>query len=495
MADMDRRPPSLLAQVLACVLSAVALFFGTGLHPLWWLLWLAPVPLLVIAPRLTRLRAFALAFLACLVGGLNEWHFFRAQLGIPAGVVLTFVALPAVIFGLDVLAFRRFAATSPWRAALVFPSIWVLSEFITARISIHGTAGNVAYSQMNFLPILQIASVTGIWGISFCIFLFAATAAVLIGGYGELRQRQLLGRCVGVALLVVLAFGFWRLYSTPPAQTVAVGLVASDVPKYLITESPSDTRELLRLYADQAEALALSGAKTVVIPEKVSVIRDSDLPDIDPLFQTAADKTGAVVVVGVIHVTDAARWNEARIYSPGGPVRMYEKHHMLPPFESNLKPGTTRTIWQEPSGTWGAAICKDLDFPKMGRDYGNDGTGLLLVPAWDFGADGWLHGRMAVLRGVESGFSIARAPKQGVLTLTDDRGRVIAEQTTGSTPFAAIAASVPVRNSRTVYARFGDWLAWANVALFLWLIGSGLMARRKTADRTRTQSTAAHMNG
>ena len=51
---------------------------------------------------------------------------------------------------------------------------------------------------------------------------------------------------------------------------------------------------------------------------------------------------------------------------------------------------------------------------------------LLLVPAWDFDVDGWLHGRMAILRGVESGFSIVRAPKQGILTVTDDRGRVLA---------------------------------------------------------------------
>jgi apolipoprotein N-acyltransferase len=54
-------------------------------------------------------------------------------------------------------------------------------------------------------------------------------------------------------------------------------------------------------------------------------------------------------------------------------------------------------------------ICKDMDFPGLSREYGQDDTALLLVPAWDFELDGWLHGRMAILRGVESGFSIARA--------------------------------------------------------------------------------------
>ena len=78
-----------------------------------------------------------------------------------------------------------------------------------------------------------------------------------------------------------------------------------------------------------------------------------------------------------------------------------------------------------PSGKWGMEICNDIDFPLLSRQYANDGAGLTLVPAWDFVTDGWLHGRMAILRCVESGFSIA---------------------------------SVPVRNERTLYDWVGDWL-------------------------------------
>ena len=43
-------------------------------------------------------------------------------------------------------------------------------------------------------------------------------------------------------------------------------------------------------------------------------------------------------------------------------------------------------------------ICKDMDFPLLSRQYGNDGAGLMLVPAYDFVTDGWLHGRMAILK-------------------------------------------------------------------------------------------------
>jgi len=73
--------------LLALVASSVALYFGTGLHPAWWLTWLAAIPVLLIAPRLSRRAAFAVAFLAWAAGGLNMWKYFRVSLSAPlAGV-------------------------------------------------------------------------------------------------------------------------------------------------------------------------------------------------------------------------------------------------------------------------------------------------------------------------------------------------------------------------------------------------------------------------
>ncbi|HWF48142.1 MAG TPA: hypothetical protein VG168_14125, partial [Bryobacteraceae bacterium] len=103
--------------------------------------------------------------------------------------------------------------------------------------------------------------------------------------------------------------------------------------------------------------------------------------------------------------------------------------------------------------------------PQLSRQYGNGGAGLLLVPAWDFIADGWLHSRMAILRGIESGFSIARSVKQGILTISDDRGRVVAQRITASAPFVTSIATVPVRHDSTFYDRFGNWFAWLDLFL------------------------------
>jgi apolipoprotein N-acyltransferase len=76
------------------------------------------------------------------------------------------------------------------------------------------------------------------------------------------------------------------------------------------------------------------------------------------------------------------------------------------------------------------------------------------------------------MRGVESGFSIARAAKEGLLTVSDDRGRVLAERTSASAPFATLVASAPVRHNPTLYAQFGDWFAWLNIGLLLGIFAS-----------------------
>lgn len=478
---MNSNRSSLLLAFLALIGSSAALYFGTGLHPIWWLAWLAPIPVLLLAPRVSRKWAFGVALFSWAAGALNEWHFFRGILGIPLIIVLLVTLLPALFFAADVLAYSSFLRTSTWGAALIFPIGWVFCEFVGESLSIHGTAGNISYSQMNFLPVLQLASVTGIWGISFCMFLFASTVSVFLSGNDSRNGnvKRSLAIAVGLILAAVLGFGSWRLHSTTAQNTVEVGLVASDLPQNIVTEEHNDTLRLMHGYAAEGEKLAAQGAKVIVIPEKLSVVLNSDLPDIDPLFTSVAEKTGASIAVGVIHPTPDAKWNEARLYSPDGKIRTYEKHHLLTPFESSFKVGTERTEWQEPSGKWGMTICKDMDFPLLGREYGNDGTALLLVPAWDFSLDGWLHGRMAILRGVESGFSIVRAPKQGILTVTDDRGRVLAERETKSAPFVSLLATVPVHHDGTIYARFGDWFALVNIAALLALIASRFMQRSR----------------
>jgi apolipoprotein N-acyltransferase len=118
-----------------------------------------------------------------------------------------------------------------------------------------------------------------------------------------------------------------------------------------------------------------------------------------------------------------------------------------------------------------------MDFPQLSRQYARDGVALMVVPAWDFSVDGWSHGSIAILRGIEGGFSVARSAKKSILYASDDRGRVLAKRDTGFAPFATVVVTVPVRHDPTLYAKFGDWFAWLDIALLLLLIASPFILR------------------
>src|SRR5215471_9613468 len=187
-----------LVAVLAGLVSAALLYFGTGLHPRWWLLWLAPVPVLAITPRLRSTAAFLLGSIAWFLGEMNQWNYLRHVIELPLHVTILFFVITAVIFGLGVLFTRSFLLRgSVFMAALALPLYWVTCEYLNAMASPHSTWGNLAYTQMDFLPLIQIASVTGLWGISFVLLLFAATVGALVSGLGKPLQRRALAIASG----------------------------------------------------------------------------------------------------------------------------------------------------------------------------------------------------------------------------------------------------------------------------------------------------------
>jgi apolipoprotein N-acyltransferase len=480
---MDSKPGSLPPAwvAVALALAAVALYHGSGLEPHWWLTWLAPIPLFFLSTRLRWWQAGVAALAAWLLGSLNMWHYYHAVVQMPLGETLMIVVAPALLCAADVLLFRqRLLRGHPAQAVLLATTLWVSCEYLAEVRSPYSTFGNLAYSQMSFPPILQIASLTGIWGISFCLFLFATSVAALGSSASAGRRRPL---AVGVAVFLgaVLAYGSVRLCATPASPQVNIGLVASDLPQNL---APREEHALpvFAQYAAQVDALARAGAQVVIIPEKAAVLGPGPLQAFDRILRDAASRNHVYVLSGVLRTPGT--YNEIRVYAPDGTLAAtYDKHHMLSPDESDEIPGTTRTLLHQPSGTWGLTICKDMDFPGLSRAYGNDGTGLLLVPASDFVDDGWLHGRMAILRGVESGFSIARSVKQGILTVSDNRGRVLAEQVTGEAPFATLLAAVPVHHEATLYARLGDWFAWVNLGLLVVSVTYRARDRRRSDPR------------
>lgn len=454
--------------LIAIACSAAMFWFGNGLNPLWPLMWIAPLPVLLFATRGSWWGAAITAWLAMMLGSLSMWRYFHL---LHAPWLATY-AVVATIFTLDVLLLRALLRRGAyWSALLAFPAFWVTCEYVANLVTPNGTGGSVAYTQLKFLPFLQLASITGPWGMTFLLLLFPAALAV--GEHLLLSDNGKTARVIfaaALAIVVVLIFGDIRM-GIPASQQVKVGLIASDTPANDdVAGSGAPTERLFHDYATQAEALASQGAKVIVLPEKLGVLTASDATAADTIFQDVANKTGAIIVAGMVTDAPPLKYNQARVYSPGASVLSYNKQHMLPPFESNLTPGNALTLISGHPNRWGVAICKDMDFTQLSRKYGKAGAGLMLVPGWDFNLDRGWHGHMAIMRGVEDGFSIVHSAKNGYLTVSDTRGRILAQTRSDSAPFATLIAQVPTQHVQTVYQILGDWFAWLSMAIFLWTL-------------------------
>jgi len=327
---------------------------------------------------------------------------------------------------------------------------------------------------MEDLPLLQLASVTGVWGISFCAMLLPAVLAALVVDAGGTARRRALAAGATAFFVAVAAFGVWRL-QPETGPTIAVGLMASDLPENVDISDPGrDTQRKLNGYVAHAEGLVAGGAGIIILPEKLGVTVPATAVSDDAILQSFADRNRVTVMAGLVRSAPPHLFNEARIYEPSlrSPLT-YDKQHMLPRFESQLTPGAGRLLLDH--GHWGVAVCKDMDFPSLARRYGNDRVGLLLVSAWDFDDDDWLHARMAVMRGVESGFAVARAAKEGLLSISDDRGRILAHESSKAAPYAVLLARAPLRHEATIYDRFGDWFAFVCLAGLAVMLGSAVL--------------------
>ena len=405
---------------------------------------------------------------------MDQWHYLHGVIGLPLPFDLYAIAAPALIFALCTLLYRRLLRSGRvLPATLAVPALWVAVEYANNLGSPHGTWGSIAYGQMDALPVIQLAAVTGLWGISFLLLLVPTTLAALLSPTAPWRGRA---TAAGVAALLVaasLGYGAWRL-AAPATGSLRIGLVSLEKP--IRPALDSATGEALETrYVEAIRRLASDGARVVVIPETSFATTAATVP----AFATLAQQDGLTLDIGIDGKGDPrAERNMVMAFRPDAAApATYFKHHLIPGFERQYTPGEHYAML-DGIPRIGLAICKDMDFHDIGRAYAQRGAQLLLVPAWDFGVDGWLHSRMAIMRGVESGFAIARAARSGRLTLSDDRGRVLAEASS-ETHDAELVGNMPLRDTHTLYARWGDWFAWLDLALLVALLSTACLPMRR----------------
>ena len=459
---------------LAIAASAGAFFLSTGLGVLWPLAWLAPIPALLLAFNRSWRVTAAVAFASFLLGSFTILSLFRL------GGLIVFAGPPSIAFTLAVLAARAAQRQlPPWTAALVFPGIFTAYEFLYGSFSPNGTYWSIGYSQTDVLPLLQVVSLTGLWGVIFCLMLVPSAIAV------AWHRRSLTALAPAFVVLgLTLGYGGMRLWLAPASASVRVGLAASD--------ERAQTLDLAHAYADRIRRLGADGAELIVLPEKLAAVSPQEVDAVAGLFSDAARLAHVTAVIGINRIDQPLNHNVAMVFAPTGRViAVYEKHHLVPIIETPFfARGETPQLFDGPGAQWGVAICKDMDFGPWSREYGRRGVRVLAVPALDFNRDGRLHSRMALTRGVENGFAVARSAGHGLVTISDAYGRVLAEQSTIGVPEARVVQRVPAGPGATPYTRYGDWFGWATILLLVALLLAALMRASSSGSRSLPAKSA-----
>ncbi|HEY7890105.1 MAG TPA: nitrilase-related carbon-nitrogen hydrolase [Steroidobacteraceae bacterium] len=457
--------------LLAAVLSGIMFYLSQGFDNVWALVWFAPVPLLWLAygktPTWQVMTASAIAILAS-AGYILQSPYLHL---IPPVVFTSVLAIYAALFCAAVW-FARYVQhrASPFLTLLAFPACWTAFEFLMQLRSPNGTYGALAYSTIAAPVLIQSASLLGMYAVTFVICLFANTVAM------GLRARRQTAAAIGLGLLICVAnvaFGMARLARPQPDVLRVAGMVDETAgADSWRAHSLSADLAVTETYAREIRLAARQGVRFVVTPEGgMASIPEAQSAIVAPLVAASRD-TGLQIIAGFHSDTPAADF--ALSITPDGRIQRYDKRRPVPGLEDRYTPGRV-------PGWLGRGhameICKDMDFPTTIRPDAAKGIRLMGVPAGDMGVDGWQHGIMAVMRGVEGGFAIVRPAHDGLVYASDAQGRLVALEKTAPTGLTLIIADLPLGPGPTLYVRIGNLFPWTCVICSL-VLGSALGSRR-----------------
>jgi apolipoprotein N-acyltransferase len=394
----------------------------------------------------------------------------------------------AIIFTILLVLFRYMAIKKKhWAWSFVFASGWTTFEFITSLDSPAGTFDSIAYTQVFNLPLIQIASITGIWGITFLLMLVPSGMA-LSWYYRKNSKLCLKTIVIPISILILtLIFGLYRLNVPVQGPSVKIGMTSINMSLEELRSrgQQEEAEKIISRYIHCIDLLSRSGAEVILLPEKIINLSLNEQPKLLQLLSDAARNNQITLIAGLSIQDDSKLYNSAYLFSPSGEITLkYDKQHLLPFSEGRYTSGEELSIRDtEDKGLWGIAICKDMDFKEPSRGYSQRGINLLFVPALDFKTDALLHARIAIMHGVEGNYAVARAAQWGLLSLSSNKGNIIemASNNTDNSDVLLIG-EIKLDQGKSIYGGLGDWFGYFSEGLFIFLLLFFLLSTRKSND-------------
>lgn len=439
--------------LLLAVVSGILLAFSLPPFDYEWLGWIALVPLFLAAPKRRPLETVGLGIVSGLTCGALLVPTNPQAHGFPYAV-FPFLLL-ALLLSLGALV-------AMWARRRVDGIRWVLFLTCAGVVLEWGTLAGpmplqLALCQWRNLPLIQIASVTGIWGVSLLIWLTNATIADAV------MLRRPFSASLGLALIPVAAWVAGQaLVPHPMGAPIRVAAIqsyagqegASFVRAGAPTVEPGDPEAMTR-------TAAANGVRLIVWPE-LGATFNPNVSD-DPAASLARD-LGVQLVVGYPQPGTPKGYNCAAVIDATGRVRgVHQKNYPFLGERRDTHAGKVATAFDTDLGRIGVAICFDTCYPELPRRLARSGARLIAMPNYDPVTPGGLvhrlHGAVLPFRAVENRLPIVRCDSNGMSQVIDAAGRVLAQG-----PFfqpQVVAADVGLGNGQgTFFSRNGDWVVY-----------------------------------
>ncbi|UCG60896.1 MAG: hypothetical protein JSV52_11275 [Candidatus Zixiibacteriota bacterium] len=469
------------------IIGAILLAISNGKWIIPIAAWLAPIFLLRFLRTNRLLPGLTIGAVVYIAVSLFMW----LQMLMPSGWDSYSVLLIAgsALFMYLTYVFDRLVSPrlKGFVSTLVFPLAWTSMEFMMSIISPYATFGSLAYTQYGNLSLMQLASVTGIWGIVFVVTWFASVANwVWESGFSRERCKKTIA-IYGTILVLIILLGGARLAIFPPdGDTVRIAS---------ITRSPSyrsQLNEAVYLRDKQAVSilerdhlLALSsraaqlGAKIVFWQEYAVFFVDDENAFVEPGRELARKEN---IYLGMAFSTVARNErgdpagpgepatppeNKITMIEPSGDLAwQYAKANPIP--DEGILPGDEEIYNQmTPYGRIGSVICFDLDFPNYIRQAGSDDVDILLAPSESWREICPLSAYLTAFRAVENGFSLVRSTGDGLSIAVDYYGQMRSNVDYFTTDDRIMITDVPTSGVPTLYSIIGDLFAWLSLAAFV----------------------------
>jgi apolipoprotein N-acyltransferase len=429
------------------------------------------------------------------------------------------VAYLSLFPALCAVAVSRCARALGPGAAFVAAPAWVATELGRQYVWDGFPWALLGYSQIRWLAISQLASITGIYGLSFLLAMTAAAAAYVMTA----RDRRRYWPALAV-LVLVGACALWgrsRLSDSSllsAGEPVRVAVLQANIAQQ-DKWNPSLADAITNRYLSMTRQALASGATFIIWPESSTPFYfENDLLRGSAIRRLAVEGKATLLIgsdqVEPVRAEPARQKPEERTYNaaflirPDGRVgAVYRKMHLVPFGEyvpaqrllffvgpiveavSAFVPGTEAVLLPVGEHRVSTAICYEVIFASLMRRFVVNGSELLTTitnDAW-YGTSSapYQHWDQAAMRSIEGGRYLARAANTGISGFVDPYGRVIEK----SALFTQVLLVADLRfiTARTIYSRFGDVIAWASLAITI----AALLATARAGYNKHFQSRTA----